>query len=264
MNIFKYELKATSKELIIYTASSILLSYISYWEYGLTDSQQMGAIFDGFPDIINIIFGISPLGLSDVLGYAALIIYYLYFIGLIYALMLGAKQIQKEIDGHTAEFLFTKPITRTKIYLEKSKVAVINLGIFVLFNWLMTVVMVVPINDPAYSSRQLVIYLGYAFFGLYLLMLMTYFITLAANLATTNKLIGLVVGFVFIFYSYGTALITLIFDRFEDLTIISPWRYFNLDIIVNEGFKLSYLSIAVVFIIIMYALGYKAIKSKSF
>lgn len=264
MNLFKRELKANLKPLIIWTICSLLLTYISYWEYGLTDPQDMADIFNGFPPVANTMFGVSPLGMTDVVGYAALIVYYIYFIGLAYALILGSKIVQKELDDKTSEFLFTKPITRHQVLASKTVVAKLYMLVFVVLNWALTTVMMIGTDDLVYSDSEIIKYMALAYIGLYIMMLVTYFITVAASSAFVNKRMSMVFGGLFILYSYATAVAILSFEDLNDLTIISPWRYFSLDVIVNDGFNFIYLLICIVIVICSYLIAHKAIERKVF
>lgn len=265
MNVFKREVKANSKSLIIWTVLSMMLSGVAFWEYGLADSaQQMSDIFAGFPDIINTVFGVSPLGVNDVVGYSALVIYYIYFIGLAYALILGSKMVQKEIDDNTSEFLFTKPISRTKVYYEKSSVAKINMLIFTVANFAITTVMMLGVNDPVYTDNEIIKYMALSYFGLYLLMVTTYFVTVSASCLYKNKRASLMCGGFFILYSYASSILILSFEKLNDFTIISPWRYFSVDVIVNDGFSIGLMIILIVIASLEHYFAIKGINNKSF
>lgn len=264
MNLFKRELKANLKPLIIWTICSLLLTYVSYWEYGLTDPQDMADIFNGFPTMVNTLFGVSPLGISDVIGYAALITYYIYFIGLAYALILGSKMVQKELDDHTSEFLFTKPISRHKVLVAKTAVAKINMFIFTLLNFALTTVMMINTDDKVYSDSEIIKYMALAYLGLYILMLVTYFITIAANSIFANKRMSMIFGGLFIMYAYATGVAVLSFEKLNDWTIISPWRYFSLDVIVTDGFNFIYLIICIVIVVVAYLIARLGINKKMF
>lgn len=265
MNVFIRELKAGSKPLIIWSVLSMMLSGVAFWEYGLADSaQQISDLFAGFPDIINTLFGVSPLGVDDVIGYAALIIYYIYFIGLAYALILGSQIIQKEVDGNTSEFLFTKPMSRTKIYYAKSFVAKLNLFVFSFANFIVTTILMIGVEDLRYTNSQIVKYMALSYLGLYILMVTTYFVTVGASCLFKNKQLSLLCGSLFILYSYASAIIVLSFDKLQDWIIISPWRYFNLDVIVNDGFSILYTVLLIVISVITHYLGIKGLKYKDF
>lgn len=265
MNLFKRELKANSKAMIIWTLSSMLLCYVSYWEYGAADAaDQMADLFAGFPPVVNTLFGVSPLGVSDIVGYSALIIYYIYFIGLIYAMMLGSKLVQKELDDQTSEFLFTKPIERTKVLFVKTLVAKLNLFIFIVFNAIITISLMINIGDKVYSDAEIIKYMILSFFGLYLFMIVTFMVTIAVNMLVRNKRASMIAGGMFIMYSYASSVAVLSLEKLNDFTIISPWRYFSPDIIVNDGFSIIYFSIFAIVSVALYIVARNAIKTKTF
>ncbi len=264
MNLFKRELKASYKAQIAWTVATLLLIFISYWEYGMVDSADMTQLFAGFPDVMNTLFGVSPLGIEDIVGYSALITYYICFIAFSYALILGSKVVQREVDDGTSEFLFTKPITRKKVLMVKSSVAKINMFIYTLLLFGVTTIMMINIGDPVYTSNDIIKYMALVYFGLFIMMNVVYFITLAANMIFKEKKYSLMAGGVFILYSYMTSVLVLSFEDLNELTIISPWRYFSTDIIVNDGFNLIYFVICLVLVIISYGVANKAIDTKQF
>lgn len=264
MNIFKREMKSNLKPFIIWTITSALITFISYWEYGLIDSTQMAGIFAGFPPIMNTLFGVSSLGASDIIGYSALIIYYIYFIGLFYAMLLGAKIIQKEIDDQTSEFLFTKPIKRSKVLFVKATIGKIYLFLFTLINYGVGVGMMISANDGLYTNTEIVKYMTLTYLGFYILMLVVFFITLAASVVFKNKRYALIVGGAFIGYSYLSGVLVQGFEKLNNLEFLSPWRYFSVDVIVNDGFSIVYLLICIALSVVAYLIATKAIKSKTF
>lgn len=264
MNVFKYELKTNFKALIIWTLCAAALIYVSFWEYGATNSLDMDALFAGFPPVINTLFGVSPLGVSDIIGYAALIVYYINFIGLAYALILGNKMIQKELDDKTSEFLFTKPITREKVLFAKSAVAIINMVVLTLVSFGLTTVMMVNIGAEEYTNTEIVKYMLLTYFGLFILMLLTYFITLAANVIFKQKRVSLAIGGAFIMYAYASGVAVLSFEKLNDYYFLSPWRYFSLDVIVTDGFSIILLLLCIVGSAIAYVLASLLIERKTF
>ncbi len=264
MNLFKRELKASLKSQLAWILASLALTYVSYWEYGMVETADMTQLFAGFPDVMNTLFGVSPLGIEDILGYSALITYYISFIALSYALILGSKVVQKEIDDGTSEFLFTKPISRKQILFAKTAVAKINMFVYAFTLYIVTTVMMINVDDLVYTDQEIIKYMALVYFGLFIMMCVVYFITIAANMVFKEKKYSLVVGGAFILYSYATSVIVLSFEDLNDLTIISPWRYFSTDIIVNNGFSITYFIICMIIVAISYTIASKAIVSKQF
>lgn len=264
MNLFKREIKANLKTFLIWTICSITITFISYWEYGLIDSSQLQGIFAGFPPIMSTLFGISSLGINDIIGYSALITYYVYFIGLFYALTFGAKLIQIEIDDQTSEFLFTKPYKRSKILLIKVAVGKLYLFLFSLINFGVSAGMMVSANEGIYTNDQIIKYMLLVHLGFYLLMLVTFLITLAASLVFNNKRNALLCGGLFIGYSYISGIAIEVFEKLNDYQFLSPWRYFSVDVIVKDGFSIIYFAICIVICIVAYVIGLRAIEGKTF
>ncbi len=263
--LFKRELKVNLKTFLIWFVISGGLIFVSYWEYGALDNpQQMGTIFTSFPKIAAVLFGVSPLGIEDIIGYGALIQYYIYFIGIAYAYMLGTKLMQKELDDHTAEFLFTKPITRRKIYQIKSAVGVIYITLFNIGCYGLTTWQMLTIGDNVYSDVEIQKYMFLSQIGLLLFMLIVYQLSLTGNIIFKNKRYAAIIAGIFIYYSFMTNIAVQVFDKLSDLTIISPWRYFAMDIIVKDDIQISFLIILGVIYVTSKVFAYKFIENKQF
>ncbi len=263
--LFKRELKDNFKAFMIWSIVTGLLIFVSYWEYGALDNpQDMGAIFTSFPQIAEVLFGVSPLGMEDIIGYAALIQYYIYFIGIAYAFILGGKMIQKELDDQTSEFLFTKPITRRTIYQVKSFVGVIYLVLFNAIAYSFTIWQMTSISDEVYTNDEIRKYMLISQIGLFLFMLVVYQLALTGNIVFKNKRYGTIIASLFIYYSYMTNIAVQGFDKLNDLTIISPWRYFGMDLIVNGDVLFIYIVILITIYIIAKVFAYIYINDKQF
>ena len=61
------------------------------------------------------LLGFSDLDLSKVSGYYGMLFIYLLLMATIHAAMLGATIIAKEERDKTSEFLFVKPVSRSKV-----------------------------------------------------------------------------------------------------------------------------------------------------
>lgn len=264
--LFKRELKSGYKGLLIWTISTCLLVITSMWEYSATANEQsFDELFSTFPDIVNVLFGVTSLGMGDIIGYFALIMYYVYFIGVAYAFVLGNNILQKEIDDKTAEFLFTKPITRQNIL--KSKMAVVGVD-FVVFNlvaFISSALVMVNVGDTVYDNNQIVNILASSYFGLLLLMVLVFLITLTLNIVMKKRVIASAISGVIILYMYAMSIATQAFDGLSGLDFLTPWRYFAIDNIVNNyGYKLIYVIITIAVIVGLRFLALKKIEDKTF
>ncbi len=263
--LFIREMKTNFKSWLIWMILSVLLIVIAYWEYGaIDDTAAMGQIFTSFPQIASVMFGLTPLGMEDIIGYAGLMQYYIYFIGVAYAFILGNKLIQKELDDQTAEFLFTKPIKRQTIFKVKASVGTIYIFLFNILVYLANIWQMTSIGDSVYSNDEIVRYMAVSQIGLFLFMLSIFMIALAGNIVFANKRTGVIITGVFITYSYVTYILIQSFEKLNDLVIISPWRYFSMDLIVLDEVKIGYAIILFAIAAIAKAVAYYRIENKQF
>ena len=77
--------------------------------------SQLSELMSQFPRSIQVITGISGFDLGTVSGYFGVMFLYIALLGTIHALLLGSNIIAKEERDKTSEFLFTKPISRSRV-----------------------------------------------------------------------------------------------------------------------------------------------------
>ncbi|MGI6435825.1 MAG: ABC transporter permease subunit [Syntrophomonadaceae bacterium] len=129
MNIVKRELKAQRNSLIIWCFAMVFLIYAGMIKY--TGFAEAGAeaveLLNQFPPAFKAAFGWGELDITSIAGYYA--VFYLYFMVLsgLHAIMLGATIISKEERDKTADFLFAKPLWRSKIITAKLIAVFINI-----------------------------------------------------------------------------------------------------------------------------------------
>ena len=136
MTIFLHELRQNKIALIIW---SVAISYmlgicvIIYPEM----SSQMGDISEMFADMgaFSSAFGMDQLNFGEFMGYFAVECGNVLGLGgALFASIVGASALAKEEKDHTAEFLLTHPISRTRIITEKltaafTQVCILNVSV---------------------------------------------------------------------------------------------------------------------------------------
>lgn len=132
MNILKHEIKMNLKTLLIWSLSvgimclCFVLIYPSMMD-GLKDVASSYASMGGFSKA----FGLDKLSIASIEGFYATEIGAMYALGgAMFAALIGAGMLSKEECGHTGEFLFTLPVSRKRIVLEKMLVLFILIIIF--------------------------------------------------------------------------------------------------------------------------------------
>jgi ABC-2 type transport system permease protein len=180
--------------------------------------------------------GISNFNdLLSVLGfYAANNVIYMMVLGSIFAIVLSSNILLKEEYGKTAEYLLTRPLTRSEIFF--SKLAVISLHIFLLnlLSALTGFICIELVRNGPFSIRAFLI------LSLYTLLLNILFGAIGLFLSTLVKrakpITTFSIGLVLIFYFVYT--ISRITESAAKIGYLSPFKYANMDAI-NPAYKLD-------------------------
>lgn len=130
--LYKQEMKSNLKTMLIWTLSVGGMCFACILLYsGLEES--MGEIADSMAQMgaFSQAFGMTQLSIGTLAGFYAVEIGTIHGLGgAMFAAMIGATMMSKEEDGHTSEFLFSLPITRTKATLAKYVGLLSNLIVF--------------------------------------------------------------------------------------------------------------------------------------
>ncbi|MCM3764129.1 ABC transporter permease [Neobacillus niacini] len=141
MNIYVKELRSHRKSLIFWCIGVFLMVVSGMAKYtGLSSSgESLNDLFTDMPKSLQVIMGIGTFDLNKASGFYGLLYIYLLLMGTIHAAMLGATILAKEERDKTSEFLFVKPVSRTKIITAKLLAAVTNIVIFNLVTWISSI-----------------------------------------------------------------------------------------------------------------------------
>ncbi len=131
MNIYVHELKAYRKSTIIWTfsLSAIVVVFMSMFPAISKDIEQFTKMLEGFPEAVRQALGLELVSLGSILGFYSYAFLYLTLCGAIQAMNVGTSIVLKEVREKTADFLLTKPVTRTRILTAKILAATTSLVI---------------------------------------------------------------------------------------------------------------------------------------
>lgn len=133
-NLFLKELKRNVSTLIVWTIIiTVLISVtMSVYRTFMDNQAKITGMLSLVPKGALQFKGISNFNdLLSVLGfYSANNVIYMMVLGSIYAIVLSSGIILKEEYNRTAEYLMTRPVTRSEIFL--SKYAVVGINVFLL------------------------------------------------------------------------------------------------------------------------------------
>lgn len=244
-NIVMRELKSNLKALVIWTIALVLIVFAASFEFeafrGNPDLMEAMASFSGLFEAL----GISFTNLSEPEGFVSLMSIYFYIPLAIYAALLGSSIISKEERDKTAEYLFTLPVTRKKVLISKVIVAVIY-NVIINIGLIVGTIVVYRRFSPSDSFYTFMIYLSIG-----LIFTQMVFMSIGMLLAAVLKqykrsggfTIGIVMGSYLLFVLIGLA------EKIEFLKYITPFKYFEVNDLLNGTIHIEFVIISIAIII---------------
>jgi len=253
MNIFKREMKANRKALIIWCIGVFLMMVSGMGKYaGLSASgQSINDLLAKMPQSLKSIMGMGTFDLATATGYYGMLFFYLAMMATIHAAMLGANIIAKEERDKTAEFLFVKPISRGKIITSKLLASLVNLLILNL--------MVQSYSKGEAVSGDIIKLMV----GMFILQLIFLFIgtAIAAISKQPKTASSLATGILLL-----TFILSIAIDmnsRIDNLKYFTPFKYFDAkNLIYTRGFEAVYVILSIVIIVVLFWATYVFYRSR--
>lgn len=257
MNIFKRELRANLKSLIIWCVSMFFLIYagmIKYTGYAKA-GQNVNELFNQLPSAFKAILGLNTLNATSISGFYS--IFYLYFMLLagIHAIMLGSVIMSKEERDKTADFLFAKPLLRSKIVTAKFLAIFINLIILNLTT-LFSSILFVTIFNNGQSITDIIIMLMIPLFILQII-----FATLGTFIAviTKNTKRATSLSTAILLSTFILSVAIDLYNKIDYLKYLTPFKYFPAsNVIISKSYETSFIILSFIisigFIITTYIL----------
>lgn len=245
MNIFRRELKASRRSLIIWSVCMVLLVVSGMGKYTAYSGGGAAAdVFNDLPHSLKALLGFGSLDVTTPIGFFAMLFLYIELTTAIHAVMLGAGIIAKEENDKTTEFLLIKPISRTTVITAKLAAALVNVLVINLVSWISSVALVSAFTkEPGISSKI-------SLFMLSMLVVQLIFLSLGAALAGALKnpksagslATGLLLG------AFIISKITELAENLSFLNVLSPFNYFSLNSLVagNLSGGVALLSLALI------------------
>jgi ABC-2 type transport system permease protein len=249
MNIFKFELKRSFLAMVGWTLGMVIC--ISVFMQGMfpiySDSiDQIMIMMQSFPKEFLAAFGFS-MDMFSFAGFYAFSFTYLTLLGVMFSCTVTLQIFAREKRSHCQEFLYAKPVTRQKMFLEKLG-AVLSLLIVsnvLIVAWSITVTVLAGEND-------LIGKIALASLSVFCteLLFMAFVIFYSVQARKVRTISGAAMAFAFAGFILS-ALSTLI-DKVE-MRYIAPFKYFDpFQAVVNGTYEIQYVLTAMaVFIIVM-------------
>lgn len=261
MNIFKREMRANRKSLIIWSLGVIFMVVAGMGKYSSLEStgQSMDALMADMPKSLQAIMGTGTLDLSSPIGYFGVLFLYLAVMAAIHAAMLGSNLIAKEERDKTAEFLLVKPVSRIKVITSKLSAALVNILIFNMVTFASSVGMVQKYAEGEDLTGD-VTKLMIGMFILQLIFLVTG-TAIAAFYKNAKKATSLATGILLILFILSIAIDMN--EKLDGLKYFTPFKYYDAKIVLNQGgFEPLYLGVSAVLFLVLTVMTYIFYKNR--
>jgi ABC-2 type transport system permease protein len=254
MNIYLFELKAYRKQTIIWTITLIAICslFMSLFPAFEKDAVQFTKLLEGYPESVRIAIGLELDHFFTILGYYSYAFMYITLFGAIQAMILGTSIISKEVREKTADFLLTKPVTRTNIITAKMCAAFTMLCLTNIFFLISSSFVTNQVATHDFSFK--------VFFMITLTLFFIQTIFLAIGFFTSvlvtkvRSVITISLGIVLTFFLIG-----MLSSTSDDATkrFFSPFKYFdNQYIIQHSSYEIPYIIVSVGVIIVSIGVSY--------
>lgn len=257
MNVFFREMKAYRKSLIIWSIGIVLLILMGKTEYSSLSSsgQSLNELIESMPKALKALMGTGTLDLSTPIGYFSILYLYLLLMGTIHATMMGASIIAKEERDKTFEFLFVKPITRTKVITMKLVAALVNI---VVFNAVTTIATIFIFRMEREIGDVLMLMGGMFILQILFLMIGT---ALASGIRNPRRAAPLATGI--LLFTFILSIVIDLSEKLEILKYIVPFKYFAAkNMLTGDGFEAVFVVISLSLIVVLTATTYGFYKKK--
>jgi ABC-2 type transport system permease protein len=232
-NIFKFEFRLRLKSVLTWSLAIAAILFFFYSIYtGFADQAAlMNQMLQKFPPALLEAFGLTQVDLSSVLGFYSLTVLFVMLCLAIQAGNYGFGLVSIEESELTADFLLTKPVSRSQILSSKLLAALACLVITNLVVWVSSYTAIeIFKGSHAYNAATLFMLLkGLFFFQLFFLcvgLLISLLVKRVRNVTPFS--LGL---------AFGAYVLSALGDVFAEIKLewITPFKHFDPSYIIQHG-----------------------------
>ena len=239
MTVFKHELRQGRIALIIWTTAISFMLGICIVIYPEM-STQMGDISAMFADMgsFSQAFGMDKINFGEFLGFFGVECGNVLGLGgAFFAALLGISALAKEEKEHTAEFLLTHPVSRTRVITEKLCAVIVQIVIMNLAVIAVTALSVLIIGEEADIKTFALLFLSF-----FLMQLEVAAVTFGISAFLRRGSLGIGLGLAAVFYFMN--IVANLIDETKFLKYITPFGYTeSADIIADGALNGGYLAV---------------------
>ncbi|MGB4588253.1 MAG: ABC transporter permease subunit [Clostridiaceae bacterium] len=260
MNIIVQELKNNRRFMMVWTSSlaAILIVFMLIYPAMLDQASAYKEILAGVPKEVLEALSINIDLLLSYNGFYGYIYIYLMIALGVMGMILGLGMFSKEITGKTADFLLTKPLTRTTIITNK---ILAGMWIILMTNIILIltgIILKLILSDNGEGVKGMILISLSGFFTQMI------FFSLGILIGILKKRIRFISSFAMsvVFGFFILSMVSQIMDE-KALYYLTPFRYFDSNTLILKGaYESKYLALSFILILVFLGLSYVVFKKK--
>lgn len=265
MNVIKLEFKNNKKSLIIWILALSLTIAILLLFFPSMKNESMKALTDAKLE------GISPLlleslGLTEMVDFSNITNYFGYLLQfIVIAIYIYITQnaynllIKEERDG-TIEYIYSKPIKRSELFISKIIYLIISYSILIISLAIISLIFYLILGEYSFSksfNEIATLYRGIYFVGFIYIAIGLFLSMFSKNVLDTY---GISAGFVMLTFIVG--IVSALIKEFEFLRYLSPLKWVEYQNLLNNGLKIKEIVPAIIVIISTIYISFKLYKKR--
>jgi ABC-2 type transport system permease protein len=258
MTVFFHELRRGRIPLLIWSSAIAFMLGVCVIIYPEM-STQMGDISQMFADMgaFSEAFGMDQLNFGEFMGYFGIECgNTLGLGGALFAAIVGASALAREEREHTAEFLLTHPVSRTRIITEKLLAAMVQVCLLNVAVIAVTFVCIAIVGVDADVKALALLFLAYL-----ILQLEITAVTFGLSAFLRRGELGVGLGLVFAMYFVN--ILANLTEELKLLKFITPYSFADgAHIVPEKSLDMKYLAVGLAFTSIGIAAAYGKYRKK--
>ena len=254
--IFIQELKMNIKSLLYWLLGMVLLIAVAIAEYstvvGGDGAQSMMPMLMAMPKIVRVMFNMNAISIDTPLGYFACMFLWYEFVAYAHAAFLGASIVAKEERDRTADYIFTKPYSRSTVMSAKVLVCLVSMVVLNIVTWTSSAVAFGHPKGFDPIQREI------AFLMLGMLLVQVIFFALGLLLSAVTRTQKSASSFVLlaVLAGYAAGVAVEYAEKSSVWDYLTPFRYFYAAGVAEDGMRISCIGLSLVLCVIFMIAAY--------
>jgi ABC-2 type transport system permease protein len=232
MNIFKRELKANLKSLIIWGVIVVLFVMVGVSKFSAYyNNPDMLSILNSLPSAVVDALNLQAFNLTTVSGFFGIMFMYYALLLSIAAAMWGSDIISKEERDKTVEFSLTMPVTRSCLITAKTLAALVNCAILLGITWGASLVSTARYQPDGGFYK----FVALCMMALFIMQLIFLAVGILLGCAMKRYKLATSTAVFILLGTYFLSIIVTLNKNLDSLKYFSPFQYFNPVALLHES-----------------------------